>query len=89
MTITKEKKKELVTQYQKNKKDTGSAEVQISIHTERIQELTKHLNINVKDYQGQRGLQMLVGKRRRLLNYLEKVDMESYRRILDQLDIRS
>ena len=89
MAVTKEKKKELITQYQKNKKDTGSTQVQISILTERINDLTNHLTANPKDYHSQRGLLMLVGKRRRLLNYLETIEIDSYRRLLDQLDIRS
>lgn len=89
MAITKEKKRELLSKYQKHKKDTGSPEVQISIITERINSLTNHLGANPKDYQSQRGLLMLIGKRRRHLNYLEKTDLESTRRITDQLNIRS
>ena len=89
MTVTKEKKKELVTQFQKNKKDTGSEEVQVSVLTERINELTKHLATNPKDYQSQRGLIMMVGKRRRHLNYLEKQNVEIYRKIIDQLALRN
>ena len=89
MAITKEKKKELVTQYQKTKNDTGSPEIQISILTERINELTKHLTTNVKDYQSQRGLLMMVSKRKSLLSYLENTNLDSYRRIVDQLAIRS
>lgn len=89
MALTKEKKKELISQYQKHKKDSGSPEVQISILTERINELTKHLTTNPKDYLSQRGLIMMVGKRRRHLNFLKKVKIESYRKIIDQLEIRS
>ncbi len=89
MSITKEKKKELTTQYQKHKKDNGSPEVQVSILTERINELTKHLTTNPKDYQCQRGLIMMVGKRRRHLNYLEKQNVEIYRKIIDQLALRN
>ena len=89
MSITKEKKKELVKQFQSHGKDTGSSEVQISILTERINELTNHLASCPKDYQSQRGLLMMVGKRKRILGYLKKKDIESYRRITDQLSIRS
>ena len=88
MSVTKEKKKELVTQYQKHKKDTGSPEVQISLLTERINDLTKHLNINPKDYSSRRGLLMMVGKRKRLLNFLTEVNIEASRRIQDQLSLR-
>lgn len=89
MAITKEKKKELTSQYQKNNKDTGSPEVQIAILSERINDLTRHSTTNVKDYQSQRGLLMMVGKRGRLLKYLERKDPHSYRSIVEQLGIRS
>lgn len=89
MAITEEKKKELITQYQRNKKDTGSPEVQISVLTEKINSLTNHLTNNPKDYLGQRGLLMMVGKRKRHLSYLKEYNTESYRRIVDHLNIRS
>lgn len=89
MSITKEKKKELVKQFQSHGKDTGSSEIQISILTQRINELTNHLVINPKDHQGQRGLLLMVGQRKKILSYLKKKDIESYRRITDQLSIRS
>lgn len=89
MALTKEKKKELITQYGKNKNDTGSPEVQISILTEKINSLTNHLMSNPKDYLSQRGLQIMVGKRKRHLNYLKKINSESYQRITDQLVIRT
>ncbi|MBI2996827.1 MAG: 30S ribosomal protein S15 [Candidatus Melainabacteria bacterium] len=89
MAITKEKKKELINQYQNHKKDTGSSQVQIPILSEKINNLTNHLTTNPKDYQSQRGLLMLVSKRRRHLNYLQKIDIESYRRIVDHLTIRN
>lgn len=87
MALTKEKKKELIVHYQKNKKDTGSEEVQVAVLTEKINSLAGHLNINPKDYQSKRGLLMMVGKRKRRLNYLKDTNIESYRRILDLLDI--
>ena len=89
MAITKEKKKDLISQHQRHKKDCGSPEVQISVLTEKITNLTNHLATSSKDYQSQRGLLMMVGKRRRHLNFLKEKDIESYRRILDQLAIRN
>ncbi len=89
MAITKEKKKELVNQYQNHKKDTGSPEIQVAILTERINQLTGHLGTNPKDYHGQCGLLKMVGKRKRQLNYLKKINPEEHRRIADQLAIRS
>ena len=89
MAITKEKKKELTDQFQKHKKDTGSPEVQVSILTEKINNLTSHLNLTPKDYQSQRGLLAMIDKRRRHLNYLEKNNSESYRKLVDELSIRS
>ena len=88
MGITKEKKKELITQYQKHKKDSGTPEVQIAILTEQINNLTNHLSTNPKDYTSQRGLLMMVGKRRRLLNYLKRTNSESSLKILEELAIR-
>lgn len=88
MTLTKEKKKELITQYQKNKNDTGSSEVQVSILTERISNITEHLAKNSKDYQSQRGLLLMVGKRKKHLKYLEKENTEGHRKIIEQLGLR-
>lgn len=88
MALTKEKKKETINQFQLHKKDTGSPDVQIAILTKRINELTDHLSKNPKDYSGQRGLLMMVSKRKSLLSYIECKDSDSYRRIIDQLSIR-
>ena len=88
MAITKEKTKELISQFQTHKKDTGSPLVQISLLTEGINSLSNHLASNPKDYQSQRGLLMLVGKRKRHLNYLKNTNIESYRKIIDGLEIR-
>ena len=88
MAITKEKKKELVSQYQQNKKDTGSPEVQISILTERIKELSGHLSKNSKDYASQLGLLKMVGNRKSLLIYLKRNNPESHRKLIDQLGLR-
>lgn len=89
MAITKEKKKEIVTKYQKHKTDTGTTEIQIAILTERINHLTNHLSSNQKDFQSQHGLLQMVGKRKGYLNYLRRKNTESYRRVVDTLGIRS
>lgn len=86
--ITKEKKRELIGSYGKADSDTGSAEVQIAIFTERINALTGHLQRHSKDHSTRRGLLKLVGKRRRLLNYLMDQDISRYRAIIEQLGIR-
>lgn len=88
MTITKERKQELIQQFRRDDGDTGSAEVQIAILTSRINGLTEHLKAHVKDYAGRRGLLMLVGRRRRLLDYLKGVDPQRYLDIIRRLEIR-
>jgi small subunit ribosomal protein S15 len=86
--ITAEEKKEIVAKYGKNESDTGTPEVQIAIFTKRINELTEHLKKHQKDHSTRRGLLKLVGKRRRLLNYLTERDIERYRTIIKELGIR-
>ncbi len=86
--MTKERKAEILSTYARKEKDTGSAEVQIALLTERINELTEHLKIHKKDDHSRRGLFMMVGKRRRLLKYLESRDIERYREIISKLKIR-
>ena len=86
--ITKEQKAELVKQYGKSETDTGSAEVQVAILTARIKELTEHMKSHKKDFHTRRGLLMLVGKRRRLLSYIKKNDIENYRSLIKSLGIR-
>ncbi|MBQ3932404.1 MAG: 30S ribosomal protein S15 [Lachnospiraceae bacterium] len=86
--ITKEKKAELIEQYGRQPGDTGSPEVQIAILTERIRELTEHLKTHKKDHHSRRGLLKLVGKRRGLLAYLKKNDLEGYRALIEKLGIR-
>ena len=86
--MTKERKSELLTTYARADKDTGSTEVQVALLTERINELTEHLKIHNKDNHSRRGLLVMVGKRRRLLNYLESSDIERYRDIIAKLGIR-
>ena len=88
MSLTSEKKAELIGKYGRSDGDTGSAEVQIALITERINDLTGHLRDHVKDHQSRRGLLMLVGKRRRLLRYLERDDLERYRALVAELGLR-
>lgn len=89
MAITKAKKKDLINQHQKHKTDTGSPEVQVSVLTERINNLSTHLSTNPKDHQSKCGLLLMVGKRKRHLSYLKETNSESYRKILDLLAIRN
>ncbi len=86
--ITTEKKNELIAKHRANDKDTGSPEVQIALLTERILNLTGHLNANKKDFATRRGLLKMVGRRRRLLNYLMKNDVARYRGIVEKLGLR-
>jgi len=88
MTITKEEKQQLVSKFGKNDKDSGTAEVQIALLTRRINDLTDHFNKHKKDHHSRRGLMMMVGKRRRLLDYLAGKDIERYRSIIKELNIR-
>ena len=88
MTVTKERKQELIEQFRRGETDTGSAEVQIAILTTRINGLTEHLRSHKKDFAGRRGLLMLVSRRRRLLDYLKRVDPQRYLSIIRRLDIR-
>lgn len=88
MTLTAEKKAELIGKYGRSEGDTGSAEVQVALLTERITDLTGHLRGHSKDHHSRRGLLMLVGKRRRLLRYLERSDLERYRAIVADLGLR-
>jgi small subunit ribosomal protein S15 len=88
MSLTSEKKQELIDKYGRSNGDTGSAEVQIALLTERINDLTGHLRGHAKDHHSRRGLLMLVGKRRRLLRYLERNDLERYRSLVADLGIR-
>ena len=88
MTLTADKKREIVAEYGRGDADTGSAEVQVALLTERINELTGHLRTHTKDHHSRRGLLMLVGKRRRLLRYLERSDIERYRALVADLGLR-
>jgi small subunit ribosomal protein S15 len=88
MGLTKEKKSELIGKYGRGDQDTGSAEVQVALLTERINDLTGHLKEHSKDHHSRRGLLMLVGKRRRMLRYLERTDLERYRALVSELGLR-
>jgi small subunit ribosomal protein S15 len=87
-SLTTERKKELTTQFGKSETDTGSTEVQIAMLTERINHLTEHLRTHTKDHASRRGLLMLVGKRRRFLNYLGRTNLDRYRELIKELGLR-
>ena len=88
MYLDSTKKEEIFGKYGKSTTDTGSAESQIALFTYRINHLTGHLKVNKKDFGTERALKMLVGKRRRLLDYLIRIDIERYRKIIKELGIR-
>ncbi len=88
MTLTKERKQELVERFGDGTADTGKAEVQVALLTERINALTEHLRTHRKDHHSRRGLLMLVGRRRRFLNYLQRSDLERYRSLIRELGLR-
>jgi len=88
MTLTHEKKRELVSQFGKSETDTGATEVQIALLTARINDLTEHLRDHVKDHHSRRGLLMLVGRRRRLLEYLQRSELDRYRALVRELGLR-
>ncbi len=86
--ISKEKKAQIIAEYGRMPGDTGSPEVQIAILTERINELNEHLKVNIHDHHSRRGLLKMVGKRRNLLAYLQKNDLEGYRNLIAKLGLR-
>ena len=86
--MTTERKQQIINEYRRDEKDTGSSEVQIALLTERINELTEHLKIHKKDNHSRRGLLKMVGKRRNLLNYLAKKDEEAYKELVKKLGLR-
>jgi small subunit ribosomal protein S15 len=88
MSLTVESKREIVERFGKSGADTGSTEVQVALLTARIEELTEHLRSHRKDHHSRRGLLMLVGKRRRLLNYLRRRDLDRYRSLIGELGLR-
>ena len=88
MALAKEKKQEIIKKFARNEKDTGSSEVQIAILTEEIITLTEHLKEHKHDYHSKRGLLKKVGQRRNLLNYLKDKDIEKYREVIKELNLR-
>ena len=88
MTLTVEQKQEIVSKHGKDAADTGSAEVQIALLTARVNDLTEHLRTHKKDHHSRRGLLMLVGKRRRLLDSLQRTDLDRYRALIKELGLR-
>ncbi len=88
MALTKEAKREIVGTHGRGEADTGSPEVQVAMLSRRIDELTQHLRMHKKDHHSRRGLLKLVGRRRRLLNYLQKEDIERYRTLIKDLGLR-
>ena len=88
MTLTKEAKLDIVGKHGRHRTDTGSPEVQIALLTTRVNELTEHLRSHTKDHTSRRGLLKLVGQRRRLLDYLQRTNLESYRALIKELGLR-
>ena len=88
MALTKEAKTGVIQQYRRHDRDNGSPEVQIAVLTNRITYLTEHFKLHKKDHHSRRGLLELVGRRRRLLNYLQRIDLSRYRAVLERLGIR-
>ena len=88
MPLTKEQKQDLINKYGKTPTDTGSPEVQVALLTTRINELSTHFGKNVKDHHSRLGLLKMVGKRRKLLEYLQETNVERYRKIIQELDLR-
>jgi len=86
--MRKDLKQEIINTYRLHETDTGSPEVQIAILTNRIEHLTEHLKVHKKDFHSRRGLRKMVGQRRGLLNYLQRVDIERYRAIIEKLNLR-
>ncbi|HXV34907.1 MAG TPA: 30S ribosomal protein S15 [Gaiellaceae bacterium] len=88
MTLTKDAKKEIFDRHGRASGDTGSPQVQVALLTKRIEQLTEHLRMHRKDHHSRRGLLKLVGRRRRLLDYLQKRDVEGYRALIQELGLR-
>ncbi len=88
MTINLKNKQELIEKFGASAKDSGSVEVQVAMLSQKITELTEHLKTNAKDFQAKRGLLMMVGRRKRMLTYIKKSDIEKYRKLIKELNIR-
>jgi small subunit ribosomal protein S15 len=88
MTITAQRKRELVSRFGASESDTGATQVQVALLTDRINDLTEHLRTHSKDHHSRRGLLQMVGRRRRLLRYLQRTDLEGYRTLVRELGLR-
>jgi small subunit ribosomal protein S15 len=88
MPLPKDVKSTIIAEYKRGETDTGSAEVQVALLTQRIRDLTEHLKVHKKDHHSRRGLLMQVGQRRRLLGYLQNKDIERYRKLIAELGLR-
>ena len=88
MSLTQERKREIIAQFGENEQDTGNTRVQVALLTQRINDLTGHLREHRKDHHSRRGLLMLVGQRRRLLNYMQRSNLEGYRELIKELGLR-
>jgi small subunit ribosomal protein S15 len=88
MPLTKDGKHQLITDFRRSEEDTGSPEVQVAVLSRRIEELTEHLKAHRKDHHSRRGLLRMVGRRRRLLDYLKREDIERYRALIERLGLR-
>ena len=88
MPTSKEKKQEVISRYKLHDTDTGSPEVQVALLTEQVNHLTEHLKTHSKDFHSRRGLLKMVGRRRRLLDYLMRTDIDSYRQVIAELGLR-
>lgn len=88
MALTKNEKKEIVEKFKINENDSGSPEVQIALLTERIKRLTEHLKVHKKDFHSRVGLLKMIGRRRKLLNYLQEKDVERYKKLIQELGLR-
>ncbi len=86
--LTKDQRQQLISDHRRSDSDTGSPEVQVAILSKRIQELTEHLRTHTKDHHSRRGLLQMVGRRRRLLEYLRRIDVERYRALIQRLGLR-
>ncbi len=88
MSLSTHKKSEIVAKFAKHEGDTGSPEVQVALLTERVTHLTEHLKLNAKDHHSRRGLLLMVGQRRALLDYLKRIDLERYKKLIETLGLR-
>lgn len=88
MAMSKTRKAEIIKEYQKSKNDVGSVEVQIALLTEEINTLTEHFKVHIHDFHSKRGLQKMVGKRKKLLAYLKRTDVVAYRELIKKLNLR-